>query len=307
MTNDEPSGGAGTGAPSPHPSFRWTGSLRPAETGPRDAERFRRAMQHEAYPLSSAYDPRWVFANMMGPNCLWLAEDLGRTLALQPGQRVLDLGCGAALSSIFLAREHGAEVWAADLWVDPADNHRRAREAEVADRLFPLRAEAHRLPFAPGFFDAAVSIDAYHYFGTELRYLSYLAQFLKPGGVIAIASPANAVDPDDGQPPIDAALFEALGADWFTFRSAEWWRRHWSRTRGVTVERAEMVEDGRELWRQSLEAAEAWSGTPAAETLDGRMLASAAGRTLGFCRIVARWQGGATLELGPGEYATRIA
>jgi cyclopropane fatty-acyl-phospholipid synthase-like methyltransferase len=34
---------------------------------------------------------------------------------LQPGMRVLDLGCGRALSSIFLHREFGLQVWAADL------------------------------------------------------------------------------------------------------------------------------------------------------------------------------------------------
>jgi cyclopropane fatty-acyl-phospholipid synthase-like methyltransferase len=42
---------------------------------------------------------------------------------------VLDMGCGTALSSIFLAREFGVEVWAVDLWVPPYDNFTRIREA----------------------------------------------------------------------------------------------------------------------------------------------------------------------------------
>ena len=43
-------------------------------------------------------------------------------LPIEPGTRVLDLGCGRAMTSIFLAREFGAEVWATDLWIAAEDN-----------------------------------------------------------------------------------------------------------------------------------------------------------------------------------------
>jgi cyclopropane fatty-acyl-phospholipid synthase-like methyltransferase len=55
----------------------------------------------------------------MGPNALWLMEHLAERLDLQPGQRVLDLGCGTAITSIFLAREYDVRVHAADLWIEP--------------------------------------------------------------------------------------------------------------------------------------------------------------------------------------------
>lgn len=51
----------------------------------------------------------------MGPNVLWLAEALSQMMDLRPGMRVLDMGCGKAISSIFLAKEFGLEVWATDL------------------------------------------------------------------------------------------------------------------------------------------------------------------------------------------------
>ena len=38
------------------------------------------------------------------------------------------------------------------------------------------------LPFAESSFDAIVSFDAYHYFGTDDLYLGYISAFLKPGG-----------------------------------------------------------------------------------------------------------------------------
>src|ERR1700735_2865332 len=75
----------------------------------------RNPLYHSRYRRSNAYDPQWVFANLMGPHPLWLVEALVESLPIEPGMRVLDLGCGTALTSIFLAKEFGARVWATDL------------------------------------------------------------------------------------------------------------------------------------------------------------------------------------------------
>ncbi len=53
-----------------------------------------------------------------------------------------------------------------------------------------VRAEAHALPFTRDSFDAIICIDAYEYFGTADSYLAYITRFLKPGGQLAIATPA---------------------------------------------------------------------------------------------------------------------
>src|SRR5262249_52308208 len=82
---------------------------------------------HRRYTRSNAYDADWVFENQMGPHALWLLESLTEVLTIEPGMRVLDLGCGRAMTSIFLARELGAEVWATDLWVAADDNDARIR------------------------------------------------------------------------------------------------------------------------------------------------------------------------------------
>src|SRR5262249_7842204 len=60
---------------------------------------------HPRYTRSNGYDPEWVFQNQMGPHALWLLESLTEVLPIDPGMRVLDLGCGRAMTSIFLARE----------------------------------------------------------------------------------------------------------------------------------------------------------------------------------------------------------
>lgn len=136
----------------------------------------------------------------MGPNAVWLAEALSDRMQLEPGMRILDTGCGKALSSIFLAREFGVEVLAADLWIKPTDNLRRSTELGVGNRVHPIYAEAHTLPFAEGFFDALVSIDAYHYLGTDDLYLGYYSRYVKPGGQIGIVVPGLAEEVESPPP-----------------------------------------------------------------------------------------------------------
>src|SRR6476619_3438344 len=149
------------------------------------------------FPLSSSYNPEWIIAGVSGgANPLWLTEWLTDSLDLRPGLRVLDLGCGRAISSIFLRREFGVQVWAADLWFSPSENLRRIRDAGVEDGVFPLHADARSLPFAAEFFDAIVAIHSYMYFGTDDFYLPSLGRFVKPGGQVGIALSGLTREPD---------------------------------------------------------------------------------------------------------------
>lgn len=78
-------------------------------------------LQSEQFPRSNRYDPEWIINNQMGLNQMWLTEWLCEKMSLHSGMRVLDLGCGKALSSFFLAKEYGVQVWAADMWIKPTD------------------------------------------------------------------------------------------------------------------------------------------------------------------------------------------
>ena len=65
----------------------------------------------ERFPLSEQYHPDWLLASISSSaSALWLSEWLAAAMNLQPGMRVLDLGCGRAASSIFLRREFGVQV-----------------------------------------------------------------------------------------------------------------------------------------------------------------------------------------------------
>lgn len=248
--------------------------------------------QHTLYrsefPRSNSYDPDWVMDNQMGPNALWLIEWLCGGMDLKPGMRILDLGCGMAMTSIFLAKEFDARVWAADLWVNPDDNWRRIREAGVDDRVFPLRAEAHALPFAAEFFDAVVSIDSYQYFGTDELYLGYLSCFVRPRGQIGIAVPAL-MQPIEKDIPEHLTKKQSNGHtfwedDCICFHTVQSWRTRWERSNRADVTVADTQPDGWKHWRDFEvvleEAGKNWFPS-VAETLE-----EDAGRYIGFVRLV---------------------
>ena len=234
------------------------------------------------FPRSNAYHPDWVLESASGgANAVWLVDWLTSALDLKPGMNVLDLGCGRAASSIFLAREYEVTVWATDLWFSPSDNLQRIRDADVARNVFPIHADARTLPFAADFFDAIVSIDAFPYFGTDDHYLHYLARFVKPGGVMAIAL-AGFLDEIEGDAP--AHLSDWLQAEplMLSMHSAGWWRRHWERTGIVDVELADSMPDGWRRWQE-------WLQTVAPENrLEIDTVVADGGRYLGYNRVVGR-------------------
>ena len=202
----------------------------------------------DLFPRSAAYDEEWVNANRMGPNVLWLAESLAERMTLEPGMRVMDLGCGKALSSVFLAREFGLEVWATDLWIKPTENWERIREAGLEGQVHPIYAEAHQLPYAEGFFDAIVSLDAYHYFGTADLYLENLARFLRTDGQIGIVCPGfrRELGPDDAPDYLSWYLREGA----YSFHTPDWWRDHWRKGGLVEVTCADEAPESDAIWEE---------------------------------------------------------
>lgn len=242
------------------------------------------------FPRSAAYSPDWIIEGGMGANPLWQTEWLAERLELQAGMRVLDLGCGRAISSIFLAREFGVEVWATDLWIAASENWRRIQAAGLEKSVFPLHADARGLPFAAEFFDAIVAVDCYSYFGTDSLYLNYLAQFVRPGGPIGIAG-AGLVE--EMTAPVPTHLREFWTQDLWALHSLRWWRELWERTGLVEITAADTMADGWRLWSH-------WHRTSCPEnTAEIRAVEEDGGRNLTYLRLVGRRVEGKKLE----EYA----
>ena len=143
------------------------------------------------YPLSEKYNTPEFMGKIMGPNPMKLEEELLTGHQIPAGGVVCDLGSGQGLTSVFLAKEYGFTVYAADLCSDPEENRRFFREMGLSEEeIIPVKADATALPFEREFFDSIVSTDSYNYFGRDPEFLDQkLLPFLKKGGYVYIAIP----------------------------------------------------------------------------------------------------------------------
>jgi cyclopropane fatty-acyl-phospholipid synthase-like methyltransferase len=227
----------------------------------------------------------------MGPNALWLVEELSCYLELKPGMRILDMGCGRAMTSIFLAKEFGVHVYATDLWIDAADNWQRICEAGMQDLVVPIHAEARALPFADNFFDAAISIDSYHYYGTDDLYLKYFGRFIRAEGQIGVVMPGLTNEFEGPVPDHLTRPGKHGNAFWdpaecFSLHSPDWWHNHWRKTGLVELEHVGLLPDGAALWIAWNDALESAGSHPWPDEIDA--LKADKGDYLGFTVMTAR-------------------
>lgn len=176
---------------------------------------------------------------MAGPNALYLTEELTDSMSLAPGIAVLDLGCGRALSSVFLAREYGVTVYAVDKNED-AETCNMLRDVGCDKSVYPIRADAASLPIPAGIIDALVCVNAYHNFGMEAGFFeSKLKPLLKPGaqvGLVLCGRKAESVKPDDAnENPV--------------FWSAAEWRR-WFESEGLGIDVCEELRCTERAWKE---------------------------------------------------------
>jgi SAM-dependent methyltransferase len=253
-------------------------------------KRMQELLKNDKFPRSAKYDPEWVLKGWMGPNVLWLAEWLCEKMELKPGMRVLDMGCGKALSSIFLAKEYGVNVWANDLWISATENWQRVKDAGLENQICPIHAEAHDLPYAEGFFDAIVSLDSYQYYGTDDLYLGYFSKFLRSGGQIGIVIPGLAQEVKGAAPEHLTRPRENGSTFWvdecWCFHTADWWQHHWDKLSVIKDVAADVLPDGWKDWLQYEKACEE-AGTLMFAT-EVPTLEEDAGRYMALIRVVGR-------------------
>jgi cyclopropane-fatty-acyl-phospholipid synthase len=108
---------------------------------------------------------------------------VARKIALKPGMRLLDVGCGWGGMVMHAAREHGAYAVGVTLSTRQAEWAREAvREAGLADRV-DIRVQDYR-DVADAPFDAISSIGMFEHVGVARldEYFQRLFSLLRPGG-----------------------------------------------------------------------------------------------------------------------------
>ena len=234
------------------------------------------------YPLSEKYMTADLMAKIMGPNPVKLEEELLTNHLIPKGATVCDLGSGQGLTSVFLVKEYGFRVYAADLWSNPEENRRFFASMGLSDeQIIPVKADAEHLPFEKEFFDAVVSTDSYNYFGRDPDYLDHkLLPFIKPGGYLYITVPGMKEDCHDDLPPELLLSWTPEQLDYL--HDVPNWKSIVGACKGANVlEVSEMASNG-EVWADWLKQENEYA------VGDRKAMEAGGGKYLNFIKIVLR-------------------
>ena len=115
-------------------------------------------------------------------------------LALAPGERVLDVGCGEGRHTLSAWLEHpvhaiGIDLSARDLATAAARRDDFADGAPAQARLSLLRASGLALPFADASFDVVICSEVLEHVHDHRGLLREIARVLKPGGRFVASVP----------------------------------------------------------------------------------------------------------------------
>jgi cyclopropane-fatty-acyl-phospholipid synthase len=231
---------------------RWLGGHRHSKN--RDAS----AISHH-YDVSNTFY-EWVLGPSMAYTCacyphedasLEEAQDykhelVARKLGLEPGMRLLDVGCGWGGMVRHAAREHGVKTLGVTLSAQQAAWGQRAIEAEGLSGLAEIRHLDYRDVPETGF-DAVSSIGLTEHIGKAQLpgYFAFLFGRLKPGGRLlnhCITRPDNSVPArvaggfinryvfPDGELEGPGHLVSVMNSAGFEIRHEENLREHYART-----------------------------------------------------------------------------
>ncbi len=110
-------------------------------------------------------------------------------MGLKPGQRVLDLGCGAGWASRLLARAvSSTDKPGQVIGLDVSDEMiRRARAASSNyENLMFVVGSAQQIPWEENFFDKVLSVESFYYYGDQEGALDELFRVMAPKGELFI-------------------------------------------------------------------------------------------------------------------------
>lgn len=232
------------------------------------------------YPLSQKYNTPELMAKIMGPNPIKLEEELLADCNLPQGSAVCDLGSGQGLTSVFLAKEYGFKVYAADLWSNPEENRKFFSQMGLTDdQIIPVKADATDLPFDPEFFDAVISTDSYNYFGRDAAYLdAKLLPFVKKNGYVYIAVPGMKQDCHDDLPAELLLSWTPEQLDYI--HDTTYWADLVSRCKGADVISVTEMESNDEVWADWLKQDNEYA------VGDRKAMEAGGGKYLNFIKIV---------------------
>ncbi len=216
--------------------------------------KFRRLDPND-YPELADYSWEQIYGDgdSMAPGGLYLAARMARSLHLNSGDIVFDLGCGHGDSSIFLAKHFGVTVVCFDLWISSTSLSRKIELSECRQSVFPLDLDATDvLPFPNDYFDAMFCMQSLHSFGGDANVLRRLIGHLKPGGAFVVGGTCFNEEPANGQLPDRFSYTDGWDAEYEKYHSPSWWSDVFEQTRLLDVMECTELRDGRVMWEDGV-------------------------------------------------------
>ena len=234
------------------------------------------------YIKSEKYNTPALMKKIMGPNPIKLEEELLINHKIPQNAVVCDLGSGQGLTSVFLAKEYGFTVYAADLWSDPDENQKFFNDMGLDhNQIIPVKADATKLPFGKEFFDAVVSTDSYNYFGRDEHYLDdKLLPFIKSGGYIYIAVPGMKKDCHDNLPQELLLSWTPEQLDYI--HDVDYWTNIVRQCAGAELISVKEMESNEDVWADWLMQDNEYAVS------DRKTMEAGGGKYLNFISIVLR-------------------
>ncbi|GGM69499.1 methyltransferase type 11 [Lentzea pudingi] len=114
-----------------------------------------------------------------------LTDLVAERLALRPGDRVLDVGCGNGFPAMRIAETHDVHV--TGITVSQQEVDRATELAAGSERVAFRLADAASLPDDLGTFDAVFAIESLLHLSDQAAALARLRRFVRPGGRLVVA------------------------------------------------------------------------------------------------------------------------
>ncbi len=221
-----------------------------------------RPPERAAYPELDGYSRDDIYRDFFGGGGLYLAVRMLRALQLQPGEIVLDLGCGKGESSVFIARHYGVQVKALDLWTSAEFLAQKFAVRGVSDMISAIQMDATQpLPYAENELDAIFCMNSFNFYGAKPGFLAHLLRHLKAGGRLCIGSEvlSHEFTPEQiANPPFVYAFnlpppnqdVNVFTGDFITQHTPGWWRDFFQASGLVDVETCYELDDAEAIYQE---------------------------------------------------------
>lgn len=159
--------------------------------------------QNKRYTFQADHDPNGIgkfymgreIAHVMGfAGALWLERDtrekeerltlLVKSLKLQPGDVVADIGAGSGVISMLMAEPilPGGQVMAVDVQDEMLERLRKRVSEKGITNIVPVKGTQKSSSLKPESVDLAIMVDVYHEFEFPYEMTADISRALKPGG-----------------------------------------------------------------------------------------------------------------------------